>query len=117
MTSLITVLFHLVVLGVLALLSTIHFPGGDTLPDLIGRLGVLLLVLGVAHGVTIAVLARIHEEQLVETITRRGNSPASTTRAVAPAEWPGDEPRVEPVPGQEVAGPRSDYQGPYASGR
>src|SRR3954453_11898830 len=58
MTRLITVLFHLAVLGLLALLSTIPL-GGSSLPGVVGRIGVLLLVLALAHAVPLGVLARI----------------------------------------------------------
>lgn len=88
MTGLVTVLFHLVALGVLALISTIHFSGEDSLPGVIGRLGVLLLVLAIAHGVTIGVLTRMREEQVVENVNTRIN---------APVDRPVSETMVDPV--------------------
>lgn len=61
--QLITVLFHLATLGVLALLSTVRMGGGDPFHALITRVGVLLLVLAVAHGITIWLLARLRTKQ------------------------------------------------------
>jgi len=91
MTRLVTVLFHLVTLGLLALLSTIDL-GGSTLPAVVGRLGVLMLVLAVAHALTLGVLARIRSEQAGEAAMignrrRRAESQRGTT--------------VTPVAGQE----------------
>jgi hypothetical protein len=70
MARLVTVLFHLATLGVLALVSTINL-GGD-LPSIIARGGVLLLILAVAHAITLAALARIRGEQEVEAVVQRG---------------------------------------------
>ncbi|GHF74016.1 hypothetical protein FHX82_002076 [Amycolatopsis bartoniae] len=114
MTRLITVLFHLVVLGALALLSTIPFPGGSSLPSVVGRLGVTLLIIAVAHGVAISVLARQREEQAVEDYnTRVVESRAPVDRQLA-------EPTVQPVPGQEGrmarVSPNLEQGGPYTSG-
>lgn len=110
MTSLIAVLFHLIVLGILALISMIGFPGGSTTPGVIGRLGVLLLVLGIAHGVTIGVLTRMREEQVVENVHTRINAGRNT---------PIREPTVDPVPGQEGAPPRAspsiEHRAPYSA--
>ena len=51
--QLVTVLFHLVGLGIVALISTIGMDSGNPFQTLITRTGVLLLVLAVTHGVTI----------------------------------------------------------------
>ncbi|MEV0073779.1 MULTISPECIES: hypothetical protein [unclassified Amycolatopsis] len=70
MTRLVTVLFHLVTLGLLALLSTI--PLGDSdLPGVVGRVGVLLLVLAIVHAITLTVLGRIRGEQVGEAVVNR----------------------------------------------
>ncbi|MTD58779.1 hypothetical protein [Amycolatopsis pithecellobii] len=90
MTRLIAVLFHLVVLGALALLSTVPFPGGSSLPSVIGRLGVMLLVIGIAHAIAIAALARMREEQAVDDYRGRVSMDPRL-----------NEPTVQPVPGQE----------------
>ncbi len=60
---LLAVLFHLVVLGVLALISTIEMRGDGPLQILVTKLGVVLLVLGAAHGSTMLLLARIRSKR------------------------------------------------------
>lgn len=115
MIRLITVLFHLVVLGVLALLSTIPFPGGSSLPSVVGRLGVTLLVVAVAHAIALSVLTRMREEQVVEDITTRGGAPIDR-----PLDRQLREPTVSPVPGQEGriarVSPNLEQGGPYSTG-
>jgi hypothetical protein len=68
--QLVAVLFHLVVLGLLALLSTIDVSTGLAFRDLVVKLGIVLLMLGVAHGVTMAILTSVRnrrrDEQLME---------------------------------------------------
>jgi hypothetical protein len=91
MARLVTVLFHLATLGVLALVSTIDI-GGD-LPSVIARVGILLLILALAHAITLGALARIRGEQEVEAVIQRG------PRQRVEPEQQGTT--VTPVPGQE----------------
>jgi hypothetical protein len=56
---------------VLALISTIDI-GGDDLPGVVGRIGVLFLVLALAHAITLGVLSRIRGEQQAEGVMNRG---------------------------------------------
>jgi hypothetical protein len=67
---LVAVFFHLVVLGVLALISLINVDTGLSVRDLVVKLGVTLLALAVAHAVTMAILmavqARRRDEQIIE---------------------------------------------------
>ena len=49
LTTLVSVLFHLGTLGVLALLSTIDIPTDNQIKGLVLRLGIVLIVLGIAH--------------------------------------------------------------------
>ncbi len=103
MTWLITVLFHLATLGVLALLSTIDI-GGSDLPGVVGRLGVLLLVLAIAHAITLGVLSHIRGEQEAEAVMHRGH------QRVEPEQ---QGTTVTPVPGQE--GRHPEVSPPYLS--
>lgn len=116
MTRLIAVLFHLVVLGALALLSTIHFPGGSSLPSVVGRLGLLLLVVAVAHAIAIAVLTRMREEQAVEDY----NSRVLPEQGRVPVDRNLSDPTVQPVPGQEGraahVSPNLEHGRPYSAG-
>jgi hypothetical protein len=84
MARLVTVLFHLVVLGVLALLTTIDFGDDTSMQAVVRRLGVMLLVLAVAHGVTAAILSGMRDEQVGQALATRRS-----------------EATVVPVPGQE----------------
>ena len=76
MARLVSVLFHLVVLGVLALVSVVDINAGGHLQTVVLRLGVLLLILAAAHGLTITILNRMRdrldtEELTMERIERR----------------------------------------------
>lgn len=66
--QLVTVLFHLVVLGLLALISTLDVATGMPIRDLVVKWGVVLLGLAAAHGLTMAILvgmrSRRREERL-----------------------------------------------------
>ncbi|NBH09180.1 hypothetical protein [Amycolatopsis sp. SID8362] len=108
MTRLVTVLFHLATLGVLALISTIDM-GDSDLPGVVGRLGVLLLILALAHAITLGVLARIRGEQEVEAVVQRGSR-----QRVEP-----QTPTVTPVPGQEGrypdVSPSLENRSPYSA--
>ncbi|SFW80658.1 hypothetical protein [Amycolatopsis australiensis] len=110
MTRLVTVLFHLATLGVLALVSTIDM-GGSDLPGVVGRLGVLLLILALAHAITLAALARIRGEQEVEAVVQRGNR----RQRVEPEQ----QATVTPVPGQDgrypAASPSLENRSPYSA--
>jgi hypothetical protein len=62
----VSVLFHLGTLGVLALLSTIDLPADNQTEGIVQRVGIVLLVLGVAHWIAVASLARIRDREEVE---------------------------------------------------
>ncbi|GAA5162983.1 MULTISPECIES: hypothetical protein [Amycolatopsis] len=127
MTVLITALFHLAVLGALALISTIHFPGGDALPGIMGRLGVYLLTLAVAHAITLGVLARRREERVVEDWNTRTAMVNGTGVVPDPRARESEvdaelrEPTTTPVPGQEgrlpKVSPNLEHRGPYSTGQ
>lgn len=70
--QLVSVLFHLAVLGALALISLINVSTGMPVRDLVVKLGVVLLILAAAHGITMAIVVNIRdrrrEEQLEDGI-------------------------------------------------
>ncbi|MFD1149799.1 hypothetical protein [Saccharothrix hoggarensis] len=68
MTRLATVLFHLVVLGLLAIVSIISVDTGDPVKDIVVKLGVMLLVLALVHAVTMMILGRIRDRQLQQQL-------------------------------------------------
>ena len=75
-------LFHLIMLGVLAIISTIEVPVHGSVQALITKLGVMLLVLGAGHGVTMLGLSRLRarrqEQELWNLMDSRGGPPAGT---------------------------------------
>jgi hypothetical protein len=91
---LLSVLFHLITLGVLAIVSVVGLGPGDGLQNFIARLGVVLLILGVAYGISMLVLIRIRErrkadeisEHVQERLADRGvdSRPQVTTKPVGP---------------------------------
>lgn len=58
-----TTLFSLIVLGLVALISTVDLPVEGSLQKLVTKLGIVLLLLAVAHAITIAVLTRLRGEE------------------------------------------------------
>ena len=109
MTRLVTVLFHLATLGILALMSTIDL--GDGIPGVVKRVGVLLLILAIAHAITLAVLSRIRGEQEVEAVVQRG-----PRQRVEPEQ---QGPTVTPAPGQPGTypdvNPTLENRSPYSA--
>jgi hypothetical protein len=87
-TRLVTVLFHLVVLGVLALISTIDVPADTPIESVVMRLGIVLLIIGIAHLLAVVALGRIRDRQEFDEFTherearRIANEQASTTYGV-----------------------------------
>ncbi|MHA6620424.1 hypothetical protein [Pseudonocardia sp. DLS-67] len=77
---LLSVLFHLVTLGVLAIISVTDVSGDNPLQTFVVKLGVVLLTLGIAYGISMLVLIRVRErrraaeisEQVQERLAERG---------------------------------------------
>jgi hypothetical protein len=64
--QLVAVLFHLVVLGILALISTLDVATGMPIRDLVVKWGVVLLGLAAAHGLTMAILVAMRNRRREE---------------------------------------------------
>lgn len=60
---LISVFFYLVMFGVLALVSTLDIGGAQTLPRVVTKLGVLLLILAAGHAVATITISSLRERQ------------------------------------------------------
>jgi hypothetical protein len=124
LARMVIVVFHLVSLGILALLSLVDIGGAPA--ALVGRLGIFLLLMAVAHAITISVLSRQRENQSVESRIGRQRQRSEvddyereagvTTR---PVEGSAYETAVTPVPGQEGAAPQVsptlEQRGPYSA--
>ncbi|MFD9889907.1 hypothetical protein ACFWY9_11255 [Amycolatopsis sp. NPDC059027] len=100
MARLITVMFHFAVLGVVALISTVPMFDGPGPTAIVGRLGIVLLILALAHGVTLSVLAKIRDDQVGETLVTRKQEARHAEVTQGTATWSQNEPVVNPVPGQ-----------------
>lgn len=116
MAWMVVTVFHLVAFGVLALLSVVGPGWSGTTAALVGRLGVFLLLLAVAHALTVAVLGRRRQDTIVETHFQESDRPAEVY--VQPvAESTLDQTTVTPVPGQTGPAPRVSpdigNHGPY----
>ncbi|WP_132875840.1 hypothetical protein [Tamaricihabitans halophyticus] len=109
-TQLVTVLFHLIMLGLLALMASIPFSTGNPVRDLVVRLGIALLMLAAAHAGTIAILGQIRQNQYA--------SARSASRRKPPREW-GSHPTVNPVSDgpsdRSAVSPAIDSRGPYTT--
>lgn len=116
MAWMVVTVFHLVAFGVLALLSVVGPGWSGTTAALVGRLGVFLLLLAVAHALTVAVLGRRRQDTIVETHFQESDRPAEVY--VQPAAEPAlDQTTVTPVPGQNGTAPHVSpdigNHGPY----
>lgn len=89
---LLSVLFHLVTLGVLAIISVAEVNAGSALQSLVVKLGVVLLVLGAAYGISMLVLIRIRERRRANEVSERARAKLAergvSTRPADPAAPP-----------------------------
>ncbi|MFC4852178.1 hypothetical protein [Actinophytocola glycyrrhizae] len=70
LTKLVSVLFHLGTLGVLALISVIDVPGdNNSIQGVVVRLGIILIVLGIAHWIAVSALSRMRDREEYEEYT------------------------------------------------
>ncbi|MGW4487398.1 hypothetical protein ACWEOE_26565 [Amycolatopsis sp. NPDC004368] len=128
MARMVVAVFHLVAIGVLALLSVVGPAWSGSTAAVVGRVGVFLLLLAVIHGLTLVVLARRRQDGLVEnSLQERDAHRAAPDPQPRPTSEPGPDPTaadaawqpttVAPVPGQVGPCPRVspdiDDQGPY----
>lgn len=98
---LLAVLFHLVVLGVLALITTVNPPPDGELQTLVFKLGVVLLVLGAAHGATMLLLARIRSKRREQELADEMSAQLEQSRQQYGSHYPNDH------YGQHVGSPRA----------
>ena len=66
--QLVTMLFHLVMLGMLALISTIGVSTGMPVGDLVIRLGIVRRALGAAHGLTVGRVGWVRDRRREEGV-------------------------------------------------
>jgi uncharacterized membrane protein len=66
---LLSVLFHLITIGVLTIISVWSFDVGTQLQNMVVKLGIVLIVLGIAYGVSMLVLIRVRERRRADQIS------------------------------------------------
>jgi hypothetical protein len=115
MVQLVTVLFCLVVLGVLALISTIDIDAGGTTQTVVVKLGIVLLVLAAAHAAAITILShmrdRLRDEQITDELVDQ-RSQNNNARGQAPTVNPIGEEYHKRHPA--VSPPIEDMNNPYS---
>lgn len=80
-SRLLGVLFYLITLGVLALLSIVDLPTEGPIQTIIAKLGVVLLVLGVAHGATMLALIQLRNRRREQTVVDELSEQVQASRA------------------------------------
>ena len=66
---LLSVLFHLITIGVLTIISVWSIDVGTQLQNMVVKLGIVLIVLGIAYGISMLVLIRVRERRRADTIS------------------------------------------------
>lgn len=102
-TRLLVVLFHLVVLGVIALVATIDITLDHPIQTIVVRFGLVLLVLGGAHAGTLFVLARLRARRRLQLRLDERNAQVEQARQAqeqqyAPPGMAASYPNSQPPP-------------------
>jgi protein-S-isoprenylcysteine O-methyltransferase Ste14 len=63
-SGMVAVLFHLVMLGVVALVTSMWIAPDADIRSVLARVGIILLLTAIGHGITMAVLSRLRQQQL-----------------------------------------------------
>jgi hypothetical protein len=100
---LLSVLFHLITLGVLAIISVSSVAGDNALQTFVVKLGVVLLTLGVAYGVSMLVLIRVRERRRAAQISEHVQERLAD-RGISSGPAHSTPPAVAPPPGQAPGG-------------
>jgi len=62
--GMVAVLFHMVMFGVVALITSVAFSPDAGIRSVLARMGILLLLTAVGHAITMTLLSRMREQQL-----------------------------------------------------
>lgn len=84
MARLVAALFAIAVLGVLALISAVDVGGDTAAQAIVLRLGIVLILVAIAHGITIKILTRMRDRLDAENKTKQHYG-TQTTPPVRPA--------------------------------
>ena len=63
------VLFHLITIGVLTIISVWTVDVGSQLQNMVVKIGIVLIVLGIAYGVSMLVLIRVRQQRRADQIS------------------------------------------------
>ena len=66
---LLSVLFYLITIGVLTMISVWSIDVGSQLQNMVVKLGIVLIVLGIAYGISMLVLIRVRERRKADQIS------------------------------------------------
>jgi hypothetical protein len=124
-SALVAVLFHLVMLGITALVASIDL-GDDPGPrPIIARAGVLLLLTALGHGATMLLLARMRTQQLNTQVAeaqisrerRRGRISRESRRGRIGIPWAGRPADAAGITADGAADPSARHGGRPPRGR
>lgn len=101
--AMVGLLFHLVMLGVV-LLVTAGMDPNATVPAVLRRLGTLLILTAIGHAITMVILARLREQQTGTDLAHAQMEAALPDTADAPPS----EPDASAAPAQPAAPPPPD---------
>jgi hypothetical protein len=93
---LLSVLFHLITIGVLTIISVWSIDVGTQLQNMVVKLGIVLIVLGIAYGVSMLVLMRVRERRRADTISEEVQMKLSD-RGISTHAVPTTQPTTTPV--------------------
>jgi hypothetical protein len=92
---LLSVLFHLITLGVLAIVSVVGWDAtAAPVQTFVARLGIVLLILGVAYGTSILVLIRLRERRRDDRLSDHVQERPADDRGLRSGPVPGQTPPV-----------------------
>ena len=63
------VLFHLITIGVLTIISVWTVDVGSQLQNMVVKIGIVLIVLGIAYGISMLVLIRVRQQRRADQIS------------------------------------------------
>ena len=93
LSTMLVAFFHLLVLGVIALVSTIDVGAESFVELIVKKTGWVLLVLAVAHGITMIILTRLRNQWREQQLLAEAEPP---DRTGPPPPAPAAMPTVEP---------------------
>ena len=99
---LLNVLFHLITIGVLTIISVWSIDVGTQLQNMVVKLGIVLIVLGVAYGISMLVLIRVRQQRKADEIAEEVQlklSDRGVSTQTAPAQTT-TAPVTQPAPTQ-----------------